>query len=158
MFEIQFVGMRSPAFRLGKGVGLLRPRSSVTRLINDSRGTTTTTTRSRGSEREKESIWHSVQKKDFILLERRCEAIGNDWNATRIWRQPRRPQDCAWAPMSHPAARGHRHRDVVHLVAHRRTGTQKIQVRLARSGDSVRSTRQPYSQNRQFTTGGSPEP
>jgi hypothetical protein len=29
MFEIQFVGMRIPAFRLGKGVGLLRPRSSV---------------------------------------------------------------------------------------------------------------------------------
>ena len=158
MFEIQFVGMRSPAFRLGKGVGLLRPRSSVTRLINDSRGTTTTTTRSRGSEREKESMRHSLHKKDFILLKQRCEAIGNDWNAMRTWRQPRRHQDCAWAQMSHPAVRSHCHRDVGHLVAHRRTGTKKIQVRLARSGDSVRSTRQPYGQNRQFTTGGSPEP
>ncbi len=67
MFEIQFVGMQSCAFHLGKGVGLLRPRSLVTRLINVSRGTTTTTMRSRGLEREKDFIWHQVQMKDFIL-------------------------------------------------------------------------------------------
>jgi hypothetical protein len=158
MFGIQFVGMRSRAFHLGKGVSLQRPRSSVTRLINASRGTTTTTMRLRGSEQEKDLIWHSVQAKDFILREQRCEEIRNDWNVTRTWRQPWRHQDCTWAQMSLPAVCGHCHQDVGHLVAHLRTWTKKIQVRLARSGDSVRNMRQQCGRNRQFMTGGSPEP
>jgi hypothetical protein len=106
----------------------------------------------------REGLYLAPGANEGLYSARRCKEIGNDWNATRTWRQPRRHQDCAWAQMSPPAVRGHCHQDVGHLVAHLRTRTKKIQVRLVRSGDSVRSTRQQYGQNCQFTTGGSPEP
>ena len=144
MFGIQFVGMRSRAFRLGKGDGLRRPRSLVTRLINASRGTTTTTI--------------LLQGKDFTRRERRREETGNDWSAMSTWRPSWNHRDCPWVQMSRPAVRGPRHRDVGHLVVHLRAWTRRIPVRLARSGGSVRSTRQQDGQKCQFTTGGSPEP
>ena len=136
---------RSRAPRLGKGVGLQRPRSWVVRLINGVSRTTTTNM-------ERRCIWRAPKR----------VATGSDWSATVIWHPSPSNRLCVWVRTIRPVSRGHPHlRDPTSTSTPSKAKEPEsttIPVPLARSGDSVSCVRRlRHGRRQRCTTGDLPE-